>query len=138
MLIVVGTSLESVGPFSRRIADGVLYISWYDHKGIIMTNGLNLAKYFDYYLALLFILQRFDRSDWGQLEDENLRSDRNRTNDETRISVENKEFTSDMNVEVIRCWGMSSSSIGKKQHGNQNGLFCKRFASALRTRTQSS
>ena len=52
--------LESIGPFSRRIADGSLHISWYDHEGIITTSGLNLAKCFDYYLAPLFILQTFD------------------------------------------------------------------------------
>jgi len=63
-------SLESVGPFSCRIADGVLHISWYDHEGIIMTNGPNQVdyKYFDYYLAVLFILQRFDGSAWVGLK----------------------------------------------------------------------
>src|SRR5258706_2563899 len=86
-------SLESVGPFSCRIADGVMQISWYDHEGIVTTSGLNLAEYFDYYLALLFILQRFDRSAWGRLADENLRSDRSGAGEETTISVEGREFT---------------------------------------------
>ena len=97
-------SLESIGPFSCYIADGVLHISWYDHEGIITTNGFNLAKYFDYYLALLFILQRFDRSAWGRLEDKDLRSDRNGTKDETSISVGGKEFTFNMmvNANVLR------------------------------------
>ena len=92
-------SLKSVDQFSCRIADGVLHISWYDHEGIITITGLNLARYFDYYLALLFILQRFDRSTWGRLEDGNLGSDRNGSEDETIISVEDKEFTFNIKVD---------------------------------------
>ncbi|KAG8858349.1 hypothetical protein FRB91_009934 [Serendipita sp. 411] len=48
------------------LIDTTLYISWYDHEGIITTEGFDVAKYLSYYLALLFILQRFNRSDWGR------------------------------------------------------------------------
>ena len=118
-------SLENVGPFSCRIAEGVLHISWYDHEGIITTDGLNLAKHFDYYLALLFILQRFDRSAWGRLEDENLRSDRNGTNDETGISVAGKVFTFNMKVDqnVLRkpfaISGRATSLYRSQMEGDQ-------------------
>jgi Fungal protein kinase len=47
-------------------ADTILYISWYDHEGVITTDGFDVAKYLSHYLALLFILQRFNHSDWGR------------------------------------------------------------------------
>ena len=37
----------------NRVSDGVLRISWYDHKGITTINGFSLSKYLDYYLVLL-------------------------------------------------------------------------------------
>lgn len=76
--------------------DGVLHISWYDHEGIITTNGFRLSEYLRYYLALLYIFQRFDRSAWGRCGDENLRSDIPTGGfKETTVTIDGKEFTFD-------------------------------------------
>ena len=48
------------------LPDTILYINWYDHEGIIAASGLDIAKFPYHYFALLFILQRFDRADWGR------------------------------------------------------------------------
>jgi hypothetical protein len=77
---------------------------------------LRPAEDFDYFLALLFILRRFDRSAWGRLGDENLRSNRYGTKDETTISVGGKEFTFNMKVDddVLR----KPFAIGGRATGN--------------------
>ncbi|KAG8867002.1 hypothetical protein FRC20_006967 [Serendipita sp. 405] len=51
---------------SDNWVDTTLYISWYDHEGIITTQGFDVAKHLSHYLALLFILQRFNHSNWGR------------------------------------------------------------------------
>src|SRR5258706_4318108 len=89
-----GISLhDTSSPCSYHVLDGVLHISWYDREGIITTNGFSLSKYLEYYLALLYIFQRFDRSGWGRWDD-NLRNKRN-TKESTVSFADGKDFTFD-------------------------------------------
>lgn len=67
----------------------IIYISWYDHEGIITTSGFDIAKFPSYYFALLFILQRFDRADWGRCSHPSLDT----TTD--KFTVDRKEFVID-------------------------------------------
>ena len=148
-LMVVGMVFSSVirllHIYSYHVLDGTLHISWYDHEGIITTNGFCLSEYLHYYLALLYIFQRFDRSAWGRCGDDNLRSDRLTDGlKEITVTIKGKEFTFDPTEEhnvlrkpfaiggrattVYTCQGTgeqkpghASSSLGKKNRGFPNG-----------------
>jgi Fungal protein kinase len=105
-------------PCSYGTLEGVLHISWYDHKGIITTNGFSLASHINHFIALLFIFQQFDRSNWGRCGDSNLRNDREMDGvKESIVSVDGKKFKFDPtnNNNVLR----KSFAIG----GQATGLY---------------
>ncbi|KAG8842572.1 hypothetical protein FRC20_004338 [Serendipita sp. 405] len=95
-------SFDITHTFIFVLIDTTLYISWYDHEGIITTSGFDVAKYLSHYLALLYILQRFNRNDWGRCEDPRLdtnpRGDHsNRPSpDKLVVTVQGKKFTFDL------------------------------------------
>ena len=87
---------DTSAPCSYRVLDGVLHVSWYDHEGIITTNGFSLSKHFDHYLALLFIFQRFDGSAWGRCGDTSLQNNRQADGiKESTVSIDGKVFSFD-------------------------------------------
>jgi len=144
-------------PCSYRTLEGVLHISWYDHEGIITTNGFSLSGHIDYYLALLFIFQRFDRSAWGRCGDGNLRN--NRKTDgikESIVSIGDQEFefdpTNDDNVlrkpfaiggratSVYRCSGVGeqeASYVIKFNWKEESRLSEREILEDIRRRVQS-
>ncbi|TFK58917.1 hypothetical protein BDN72DRAFT_966213 [Pluteus cervinus] len=47
------------------LQEGILYMMIADRSGVIISKGFNVVENFHLYLALLFVLQRFDQSQWG-------------------------------------------------------------------------
>ena len=76
----------------------MLYITRYDHKGIVGLTGFDVAKYPSHSLALLFLLQRSDRSDWGRSAHPALSTECSRMlpNDTLPVFVDGKEFLLDV------------------------------------------
>ncbi|KAG8751043.1 hypothetical protein FRC14_008182, partial [Serendipita sp. 396] len=86
--------------FTIILENTVFYISWYDREGILTTSGIDIAYHLEYYLALLFILQRFNRTDWGRTGHPQLVTTPRANAGEkrsgmTRIEVEGKKFVFD-------------------------------------------
>jgi hypothetical protein len=49
--------------------DNRLYVWVYDRQGAIQSEGIGFVESLDYLVILLFSLQRFTSTDWGQLRD---------------------------------------------------------------------
>ncbi|KAG9052472.1 hypothetical protein FS842_009798 [Serendipita sp. 407] len=86
--------------FTIILENTVFYISWYDREGILTTSGIDIAYHLEYYLVLLFILQRFNRTDWGRTGHPQLVTTPRANAGEkcsgmTRIEVEGKKFVFD-------------------------------------------
>ncbi|KAG8795332.1 hypothetical protein FRC17_008149, partial [Serendipita sp. 399] len=109
-------SFDMTHTFNLILIDTTLYISWYDHEGIITTHGFDIAKNLNYYLALLFILQRFGRSDWGRCANSNFdttpHSDQAVSSLFHEVKVKEKTFLVDLTEQglVHKSWALGGRS----------------------------